>query len=423
MTSFFGMSLMSTAGNNGIGNDPRMSLLIEGRDEPGSLVDLLRFFWKYDINLTHIESRPASGSRFDFFVDCEGRRGDDNIDRLLADLEQHALKLLILDERVVPWFPRHVAELDRIANETLDAGTDLQSDHPGFSDPDYRERRALIDGLARRHQHGETLPRVDYTAAETATWGEVYRHLQDLQGRFACAEYLRILMDMERQCGYAADNIPQAADVSAFLHRRTGFRLRPVAGLLGSRNFLNGLAFRVFFSTQYIRHHSRPLYTPEPDVCHELIGHAPMFADPAFADFSQEIGLASLGASDTDIEKLARCYWHSVEFGLLREGGSNRAYGAGLLSSFGELEYACADYRPAGDSEEHPELRSWDPFSACDQDFPITSYQPVYFVAESLHDAKERMRDYCERLSRPFYARYNPTTETIWVDRAVSTRD
>src|SRR5690606_23714174 len=125
------------------------------------------------------------------------------------------------------------------------------------------------------------------------------------------------------------------------------------------------------------------------------------------------------GASDEEIERLARCYWFSVEFGLLREQGQLRAYGAGLLSSFGELEYACSPERPAGGVDERACLLPWEPAKAAARDYPITEYQPCYFVAESLQDAKARMLECCRTLARPFYARYNPAGDSIWVDRAV----
>lgn len=266
---------------------------------------------------------------------------------------------------------------------------------------------------------GTPIPRVQYTANEVATWGLVYERIKENTTRFAVDQYNHILPLLEQNCGYARDNIPQLQDISDFLKGCTGFTLRPVGGLLSARDFLNGLAFRVFFSTQYIRHHSKPLYTPEPDICHELMGHAPMFADPDFADFSQEIGLASLGASDDDIKKLATCYWFSVEFGLCMQRGERKAYGAGLLSSFGELEYSCAPYRPAGGEAGFPEYRAWEPAKAAVQAYPITRYQPVYYVAASLSDATTRMRDFCESLNRGFHTRYDPYSQSVTCDKAV----
>ncbi|KAL3902352.1 MAG: hypothetical protein SGARI_005880 [Bacillariaceae sp.] len=270
----------------------------------------------------------------------------------------------------------------------MDAGVDLESDHPGFNDETYRSRRAQLATNAINHRWDQPIPRIEYTKEETETWSAVWDQMEPLWKDHACKEYL---------C--------------------TNFEMRPVAGLLSSRDFLNGLAFRVFFSTQYIRHHSQPLYTPEPDICHELLGHAPMFLDQDFAGFSQEIGLASLGASDEDVQKLARCYWFSVEFGLCREAGKNKAYGAGLLSSFGELEYACSPEHPG--SETPPEIKDWDPEVAANQEFPITTYQPTYFLASSLSDAKLRMRAYCENLQRPFFALHNAQTNSVFIDRPV----
>ena len=119
-----------------------------------------------------------------------------------------------------------------------------------------------------------------------------------------------------------------------------------------------------------------------------------------------------MGASDADILRLARCYWFSVEFGLVHESGSLKAYGAGLLSSPGELTYAC--------EAKQAELLDWDPDVAASVDYPITDFQPRYFVAKSLQAGKQAMQRFAEQLPRPFYARYNDASQRIWVDRAVA---
>ena len=155
-----------------------------------------------------------------------------------------------------------------------------------------------------------------------------------------------------------------------------------------------------------------------------------MFADPAFAEFSHKIGLASLAASDEDIDRLASCYWFTVEFGVLKEDGAVKAYGAGLLSSFGEMEWACAQSpseecrKSGGMLKNHPkllkpELRPFVPEEAANQPFPITTYQPVLYCADSLDDAKKKMDAFCDSLNRPFFPQYDPLTQSIVVSKSV----
>ncbi|XP_053955195.1 protein henna [Anastrepha ludens] len=377
----------------------------------GSLAKSLKIFTKHQVNLLHIESRSSVRvPGYEFFVECDTTLGA--LGNAIDELREQCSYFNIIsrdykdNSSAVPWFPRRIRDLDRFANQILSYGSELDSDHPGFTDPVYRQRRKYFADIAYNYKHGEPLPHVDYTKEEIATWSVIFKNLTKLYKTHACREYNHVFPLLVDNCGFREDNIPQLEDVSNFLKDCTGFTLRPVAGLLSSRDFLAGLAFRVFHSTQYIRHPSKPMYTPEPDVCHELLGHVPLFADPAFAQFSQEIGLASLGAPDDYIEKLATIFWFTVEYGMCRQEGELKAYGAGLLSSYGELEYCLSD---------KPELRDFDPEVTGITKYPITQFQEVYYVAESFESAKEKTIKFANSIPRPFGVRYNAYTQSIEV--------
>ncbi|XP_072529879.1 tryptophan 5-hydroxylase 1a [Salminus brasiliensis] len=392
----------------------RAAIVFSLKNEVGGLVKALKLFQENHVNLVHIESRKSRrrNSEFEILVDCDSNH--EQLNEIIQLLRKHVnvleteapSKSLPEEDEMdnVPWFPKKISDLDKCANRVLMYGSDLDADHPGFKDNVYRKRRKYFADLAISYKHGEPIPRIEFTEEEVKTWGVVFRELNKLYPSHACREYLKNLPLLTKYCEYREDNIPQLEDVSRFLRERTGFTIRPVAGYLSPRDFLAGLAFRVFHCTQYVRHSSDPLYTPEPDTCHELLGHVPLLAEPSFAQFSQEIGLASLGASDDAVQKLATCYFFTVEFGLCKQEGKLRAYGAGLLSSISELKHALSG---------NARIMPFDPKVTCKQECIITTFQDVYFVSDSFEEAKVKMREFAKTIKRPFTVRYNPYTQSV----------
>src|SRR5215204_3341832 len=261
---------------------------------------------------------------------------------------------------------------------------ELHLDHPGANDEAYRERRNYIASLAKKFRETGVITDVDYTEEEQNIWRQVANRLEDLHQRRASQFYL----DAKRDLGFSNDRIPQLSEMNRRLRQLTGFRLAPIEGLVETRAFLSWLSFRTMLSTQYIRHHSKPEYTPEPDIVHEAIGHIPMFTNTNFADYSQFIGHGARIATDQQIEELGRLYWYPVEFGLVEEKGEIKAYGAGLLSSFGELEHAFSD---------QVERRPFDLEQVINHDFTYSDMQPVLYVIPSYAELKEVTRNYISR--------------------------
>jgi len=255
----------------------------------------------------------------------------------------------------------------------------LDPDHPGFRDREYRKRRNQIAQLAVNFQPGDQIPDAPYTAEEHQVWRTIWTALEPAHQQHACAEYLASL----RRLSFDPDRIPQLREVNEKVQAISGFRLEPVAGLVQPRVFLENLANGVFLCTQYIRHHSTPLYTPEPDVVHEIVGHGVTLASERLAELNRLFGEAVKRTTAQDaLDRLSRIYWFTIEFGTLRERESVKAYGTGLLSSAGEME-----------EMSDAELRPLDFDAASRQQYDPTHFQPVLFCAESFEAMYQTLRE------------------------------
>ena len=299
---------------------------------------------------------------------------------------------MLTESATCPTEPAVTLENIHVSDADLPAFTDmpfedieeLHLDHPGASDAAYRERRDYIASLSKKFRETGVITDVEYNEDEQEIWRHVATRLEELHQKHASPFYLRAKRDL----GISNERIPQLSEMNRRLKELTNFRLAPIEGLVDTRAFLSWLSWRTMLSTQYIRHHSRPEYTPEPDIVHEAIGHIPMFTNTNFADYSQFIGHGARIATDEQIEELGRLYWFTVEFGLVEHEGEVKAYGAGLLSSFGELEHAFSD---------KVERRPFDLEQVINHDFTYSDMQPVLYVVPSYAELKEVTRQYISR--------------------------
>ncbi|HLY50360.1 MAG TPA: phenylalanine 4-monooxygenase [Solirubrobacteraceae bacterium] len=251
----------------------------------------------------------------------------------------------------------------------------LDEDHPGFADPAYRRRRNAIAALALDWDPSTPIPHADYTEEEHEVWRLVRRELAAKHERLACVEYREAMSRFD----LPIDRVPQLDEVGDRLHPLTGFVYHPAPGLVPFEEFYGSLADGVFHSTQYLRHHGQPLYTPEPDLIHEVIGHGGMLASPCFAELNRKAGRAARRVTTPEAKDFfAHVFWFTIEFGVLHEDGELRCYGAGLLSSYGEIEeFRSAEIRPL----DIPEMGVLE--------YDITKYQPILYAADSMEQLME----------------------------------
>jgi phenylalanine-4-hydroxylase len=251
----------------------------------------------------------------------------------------------------------------------------LDDDHPGANDPAYRARRAEIAAAALAWKPGDPLPRIVYSSDEQQVWRTVCEQIAPKHERYAVNEYREALAQVD----LPKDRVPGLDEVTERIEPLTGWSYVPAAGLVPLREFYGSLEQRVFHSTQYVRHQDVPLYTPEPDILHEVLGHGHLLATPTYGELHRQAGEATNRLEDDEsVRFLSRVFWFSLEFGVVVEDGELKAYGAGILSSYGEIE----EFR----SMEH---RPIDLIEMGTASYDITHYQPVLYRAESTEEIVE----------------------------------
>ena len=220
-----------------------------------------------------------------------------------------------------------------------------------------------------------------YTPQEHAVWKTLFERQSKLLPGRACNEFVRGMQDLP----IGPDQIPNFEQLSETLSQRTGWQIVAVPGLVPDDVFFEHLAHRRFPAGHFIRKPHELDYLEEPDVFHDVFGHVPMLMNPAIADYIQAYGEGGLRAKRLGVlEKLARVYWYTVEFGLVKQPDGLRVYGAGIASSATETVFSVED--------DSPNRVAFDLERVMRTNYRIDDFQETYFVLDNLNDLLELAR-------------------------------
>ena len=221
----------------------------------------------------------------------------------------------------------------------------------------------------------------NYTPQEHAVWKTLFERQSKLLPGRACDEFVRGMQDLP----IGPDQIPNFEQLSETLSQRTGWQIVAVPGLVPDDVFFEHLAHRRFPAGHFIRKPHELDYLEEPDVFHDVFGHVPMLMNPAIADYIQAYGEGGLRAKRLGVlEKLARVYWYTVEFGLVKQPDGLRVYGAGIASSAKETVFSVED--------DSPNRVAFDLERVMRTNYRIDDFQETYFVLDNLNDLLELAR-------------------------------
>ena len=381
----------------------------------GILQDILGLFNKYNINMISIESkirnkRSEGIEAVDFYVTYDDPVEQYHFNDLIFELNKREINMYPLPIPRCPGFPIHISDLDNMQLVKLESEV-VNPDDPLYSDKEYAVRRKYLESLNTGYKMGSPIKRLEYTEQETATWTYIWDKLMPQIKEHGCAPFVKYLENFVEMGIFKRNEIPQLDDLNRYLIKKNNWRIKPVNGIISQRQYLNILAFRTFPSTQYIRHHSTPEYTPEPDICHEFFGHMAAFADPAICDLSQKIGLLSLGATDSQLKILGAIYWYTIEFGVVMENGKRKFYGGGIASSFKEIENMnnCTDMRKLDLVNDNVV-----PDSVVVQDV-----QPHFYYANNFREVVDQLDEFGRMMGKPFKTHYSFLNNQIVSDTAL----